>query len=309
MRFIVFGAGAVGSVVAARLAEVHEVSLVGRQDHVDAIRERGLRISGHTQIEQRSLTAVTHADELDDTPPDTILLTVKSYDTEAAAKALARFSEASIFVSLQNGLGNEEVIARHATKVLGAVINQGATFLGPGEVFHAGAGVGELGPFAGTSMEDAESVAAAFEAAGLPAHAVEDIEARIWAKVVLNTAVNPLTALLNKRTGELLGDPALEDALSIVVEESVAIAAACGVALNATEILEKIRVVAEATRDNKSSMLQDLEKGGRTEIDAMNGALVARAREHGVPAPVNTLLTHMVRAAEETDTLRQRRST
>ncbi|MCH7825954.1 MAG: 2-dehydropantoate 2-reductase, partial [Acidobacteria bacterium] len=290
--------GALGSVVAARLADAHEVCLVGRRNHVDAINERGLQITGHTEIVQTAIYATTDPSSLKGVAPDAVLLTVKAYDTRSAVAALSDYWSTSIFVSLQNGLGNEEAIAEQATKVLGAVINQGATFIGPGEVFHAGSGEIDLGPFAGTTDDDAETIAAALRDAGFPARARRDIRAKIWAKVILNAAVNPLTALLRKRTGELIGNEALEDALGLVVEESVAIAAACGVSLDATEILDKIRAVAEATRDNKSSMLQDLERGRRTEIDAINGALIARAREHGIPCPANELLANMVRAAE-----------
>jgi len=327
MRILVFGAGALGSVVGARLAEVHDVCLVARREHVEAIGERGLRVSGQTELCQTSLTAAVSVDELDAVdlrepdgahageldgaeelpeedppgppgPPDAILVTVKSYDTEEAMEALAPFRETSVFVSLQNGLGNEEIMARRAAKVLGAVINQGATLLGPGEVFHAGEGDVDLGPFHGTGVDDAEAVADAFRQVGLPARAVADIGPVLWRKVILNAAVNPLTALLGKRTGELLETRALRDAVAQVVEESVEIAAACGVAVDATEIIDWIEEVARATRDNKSSMFQDLERARRTEIDAINGALVQRAGRHGIGCPANLLLTRMVRAAE-----------
>ncbi len=308
MRFLVFGAGAIGSLVAARLAQAHEVSLVGRPDHVEAIRKHGLRVSGHTELLQSNLTAVTGVENLSGPPPDAVLLTVKAYDTAAAVKALAPFHDASMFVSLQNGLGNEEIIARRAPKVLGAVINLGAVFLGPGDVFHTGSAGIDLGPFAGTDANDAAIVAEAFQETGLKGHAVPNVGEKIWAKVILNAAVNPLTALLGLRTGELLGNEPLENALRLVVEESVAIAAACGVSIEAEDVLGTIRVIAEATRDNKSSMLQDLQRGRHTEIDAINGALIARAREHGMPCPANQLLASMVRAAESPAELDLRRS-
>lgn len=298
MRILVFGAGALGSVVAARLAGAHDVALVGRRAHVEAIRRRGLKVSGKTEIVATGLEAVTSVGELGGPPPEVVLLTVKSYDTAAAVAALSPFRDASVLVSLQNGLGNEETIAAGASRVLGAVINQGATLLGPGEVFHAGTGDTELGPFEGTTMDDARALAAAFEGVGMPAVACEDIRARIWSKVILNAAVNPLTALLRMRTGELLGSDDLLGALDLVVDESVAIARACGVTLDAGELLDLIRKVVEATRDNRSSMLQDLEKGRRTEIDAINGALIDRAREHGLACPVNELLARMVRAVQ-----------
>ncbi len=298
MKLMVFGAGALGSVVAARLAEVHEVSLVGRRNHVDAINERGLVISGHTEMVQTNLEAVTDPSELTGAIPDAVLLTVKAYDTAAAVESLAAFANDAIFVSLQNGLGNEEILIERASKVLGAVINQGATMLGPGEVFHAGSGEITIGPFAGTDELDAEAIAAALAEAGFPAHAVADIRERIWAKAILNAAVNPLSALLRKRTGELIESEPLVEAMRQVVEESVAIAAACGISLETSDIIETIYTVAKATRDNKSSMYQDLEKGRRTEIEAINGALIDRAKEHGLPCPANELLARLVRAAE-----------
>lgn len=297
MRFMVFGAGALGSLVAARLAEVHEVSLVARPEHVAAIRERGLRISGHTELVQRRIEAVTDAADVA-AQPDAVLLTVKAYDTAAAMDDLARFTDQALFVSLQNGLGNEEIIAARGARVLGAVINQGATLLGPAEVHHAGSGEVTIGPFRGTGDADAETIAAALADAGFPARAVTDIHTRIWAKAILNAAVNPITALLRVRTGVLIDSEELRAAMRQVVEESVAIARACGIALDVDEVFATVEAVVEATRDNKTSMYQDLERGRRTEIEAINGALVARAREHGLPCPANELLARMVRGAE-----------
>ena len=297
MRFLVFGGGALGSVVAARLADDHDVTLVAREAHVAAIRERGLEVTGHTERSGLALRAVTSVD--DGVPaPDFVLVTTKSHGSAAAAEGASRFADQAIFVSLQNGLGNEEVLAGVAKRVLAAVINQGATLLEPGRVHHAGARESYFGPFQGTEPADAERLAEAFRAAGLEARAVADIETRIWHKVVLNAAVNPLTALLGLRTGELLGDEDLEAAIVAIVDESVRIAAACGVRLDGGAIVETVRAVAEATRENKSSMLQDLERGRRTEIHEINGALVERARRVGVEAPRNELLARLVASAE-----------
>jgi len=294
MRIMVFGAGALGSLVAARLADAFDVTLVGRRDHVDAIRTSGLRVTGCTERHQTGIHAVT---EPDGGAPDFVLLTTKAHDT-AAAVAAPGFPTASIVVSLQNGLGNEEQLARRSGKVLGAVINQGVTYLEPGAVYHAGEGETELGAFQGTSLEEAELLASAFNEVGLPARTVLNIRERIWLKAVLNAAVNPVTALLRCRTGEILGDPELEAAIRAVVEESVEIAGAAGITLQEDAVLEKIWSVARATSDNKSSMLQDLERGRVTEIDAISGALVERARELGVPSPRNALLARLVRAAQ-----------
>lgn len=299
MRLMVFGAGALGSLVAAKLSNGHDVTLVGRHAHVDAIQRNGLRVSGKTECRATGLRAVTE-------PPnetmDVVLVTVKAYDTESAVAALRDHWQSSIFVSLQNGLGNEEAMASSATRVLGGVINQGVTFEGPGAVFHAGVGETVFGPHQRTTLEDARALADVFAAAGLPSEATENIHRRIWEKVVLNAAVNPITALLRKRTGELLDDADLEEAIEAIVEESVAIAKADGAAVETTAILEKISTVAAATRENKSSMLQDLERGRRTEIAAINGALVERARALGCQAPLNQVLNQLIRSAERNKT-------
>ena len=296
MRFMVFGAGAMGSLVAARLADAHEVSLVGRETHVDAIRRDGLRVTGRSERHQTGIHAMT---TVEGAAPDVVLVTTKSYDTERAADALQSFAKDAIFVSLQNGLGNEEMLAQHAERVLGAVINHGVTFLEPGVVFHAGEGDIVLGPFHGTTVEDAERVARGFRDVGLSVQTVDRVMDHVWRKAVLNACVNPLTALLGKRTGELLGDEPLEEAMRAIVLETVAVAHACGADVDAGGVLAKIRIVAVATRDNKSSMLQDLQLGRRTEIDAINGEIVARARAHGLPVPRNELLFQLVRSAEK----------
>lgn len=298
MRFLVFGAGAVGSLVAARLAQHHDVSVVAREPHVRAIRERGLRVIGRTEIHARGIEASPSVSGLAEPGPDVVLVTVKSHQTAAATAALEPFWSSSVFVSLQNGLGNEETLAERCSRVLGAVINQGVIFVEPGKVFHAGEGETWIGAFSGTTTEDSERVAGALDQSGIRSQAVSGgaVREAIWKKVVLNAAVNPLTALLRKKTGELLGDPELEAAIEAIVEESVAIARAAGIALEQAPILDWIRQIAADTRDNKSSMLQDVERGRSTEIDSMNGALAARARVLGMPAPRNELLTHLVRS-------------
>ena len=297
VRFLVFGAGALGSLVAARLATAHDVCLVARSEHASVIRERGLRVRGRTDLVQRSIVAVDGLDDLGDEAPDAVLVTVKSYDTETAVADLARYHATSTFVSLQNGLGNEATIAAGADRVLGAVINQGVTFVRPGEVLHAGEGETTIGPYAGTTRGDADNVAAAFRAGGLAARAVDDIEPVLWTKAILNAAVNPLTALLRIETGALLASDALSGAIEMIVDESLRIASASDIELDRVEVLATIQAVIRATRDNRSSMLQDLERGRRTEIEAINGALVARARATGTPCPVNELLRRLVVAA------------
>ncbi len=296
MEILVFGAGAMGSLIGGCLARKHAVTLVARRDHVEAVRSRGLRVRGRTE-----LTAHPRAvDDVEDVEaaPDLVILTVKSYDTAAAVEALRPFWDRALFLSLQNGLGNLETVAARAARVLGGITYNGVTFVAPGEVDHAGEGDTVLGPFHGTGEEDAREVAAELEACGLSASVVDPIGPTLWTKAVVNACFNPLTGLLRATSGALDTSPWLQEASALVVAEAVAVAATRGVTLDEVALLERVGEVARATARNRSSMLQDLERGRRTEIDAINGAIARMGEEAGVPCPVNRVLTLLVKEAE-----------
>ena len=297
-RFLVFGAGATGSVFAARLASRHEVAVTARGARLETIRRDGLRVTGATEAAVR-LPAAASPEELADFRPDFALVTVKSSDTAEAAAALDRLPDDPVRVSLQNGLGNEEILADGGHPVLGAVTNNGATLREDGEVFHAGLGEVVLGAFSPDTPADAAArLAAHFRAVGFPARETEDIRKPLWEKVILNAAVNPVTALLGLRTGELLADPGRRLVVSRVAAEACRVAGSEGVPCEPGEVEATIRRVAAATPENRSSMLQDLERGRRTEIDAINGVISARGRAAGVPTPWNDLLLRLVRRRE-----------
>ena len=294
-RFLLFGAGATGSVFAARLASRYEVAVVARGARLETIRRDGLRVVGATEAAVR-LPAASSPTELDGFTPDFVLVTVKATDTASAAAALTPLGRRAVRVSLQNGLGNEETLADSGHPVLGAVSNNGATLRDDGEVFHAGLGEVILGPFTrDTPPTTAEELAAHLRTVGFPARTTADIRKALWDKVILNAAVNPVTALLGLRTGELLADPGRVRIVARLVEEACAVAAAEGVACSGSEVHETIRRVAAATPKNRSSMLQDLERGRRTEIEAISGVIAARGRSHYLPTPWNDLLLRLVR--------------
>jgi 2-dehydropantoate 2-reductase len=295
VRFLIFGAGAMGSLVGALLGRSHDVTLVGRRPHVERIRSEGLLVSGRTDVRVR-LNAIE--DVADAAPPDVVILTVKSYDTAEAMAELEPLRDSATFVSLQNGLGNAETLAEHAGKVIAGVTYHGVTFVGPGEVAHAGLGETLLGPVRGTSLEDAEALARAFRACGIPTTATAAIDEALWTKAVVNACFNPLTGLLRVPSGALGRSEPLLDACAMIVEEAVRVAGALGVALDEGAMIERVRAVSDATAENRSSMLQDLERGRRTEIDAINGAIARMGEERGIACPVNRLLTRMVKAAE-----------
>lgn len=297
-RFLVFGAGATGSVFAARLASRYEVAVVARGERLRDLRLHGLRIVGATDAEVRLPTASSPT-EWDGFVPDFVLVTVKATDTASAAAALAPLGPNPVRVSLQNGLGNEEALVEGGHPVLGAVSNNGATLRDTGEVFHAGLGEVILGPFTpDTPPAAADELAAALLEVGFPARTTDDIRKALWDKVILNAAVNPVTALLGLRTGRLHDDPGRRKIVARLVEEACAVAAAEGVDCSPEEVHETIRRVAAATPENRSSMLQDLERGRRTEIEAINGVIAARGRARGVATPWNDLMLRLVRERE-----------
>ena len=295
MRFLVFGAGAMGSLIGGLLAQKHDVTLVARKAHVEAIRKQGLVIHGRTELRVEPRAVETAADAY---RPDVVLLTVKSYDTETAVRELRPFWQTATILSLQNGLGNVEQLACAADRVLGGVTYHGVTFVGPGEVTHAGTGDTVVGPIKGSSPEEAERIRAAFEGCGLAATVTEDIQRVLWTKAVVNACFNPITGLLRVRSGALGRSGELMECCRWVVDEAVAVARGEGIDLAPDALMERVRAVASATAENKSSMLQDLERGRRTEIDAINGWIAQKGAEHGLACPVNRTLTLLVKAAE-----------
>jgi 2-dehydropantoate 2-reductase len=296
VRFLIFGAGAMGSFVGGLLARSHDVTLVGRHDHVEAIRRHGLRVTGRTELEIR-VRAVEEVAQAE--PADVVVVTVKSYDTRAAVDALEPFWEHATFLSLQNGLGNVELLAERAERVLGGVTYSGVTFVAPGRIEHAGTGDTVLGPYRGTSLADTDRLGALFRESGIETSVTESIETTLWRKAVVNACFNPLTGLLEVRSGALARSGSLSACSTLIVSEAVAVARACGVALDEGELLERVRAVSHATARNKSSMLQDMQKGRRTEIDAINGAIARRGAERGIDCPANRVLTLLVKAAGE----------
>ena len=263
---------------------------------MEAIRARGLLLRGHTELlsHPRALETAREAEE-----PEVVVVAVKSYDTAEAVKALEHWGKRALFVSLQNGLGNLEQLASGAERVLGGVTYHGVTFVGPGEVIHAGTGDTVVGPFQGTSLREAEEMAGTLRACGLSTQVSEDVPTILWAKAVVNACFNPLTGLLRARSGQLGRSESLLECCKMIVGEAVEVANAKGIRLDPTDLMDRVNAVSKATAENKSSMLQDLERGRRTEIDAINGAIVRIGAEAGLACPVNALLTQLVKAAEE----------
>ncbi len=290
-----FGAGALGSLLGGLLSSHHSVTLIGRAPHVAAIRERGLRIRGMTS---RTCSLQAHEGVPSDARPDLVVLTTKAYDTVAAMDDLRPFHRDALFVSFQNGMGNEEAMAARADRVLGGVTSYGATLPEPGVVNHAGVGDTAVGAFQGTTEGHARAVADAFTAAGIETRVSTDIRRDLWMKLLVNCGINPLTAVSGVPNGALLEIRELKRTMERAVLEAATVAAAEGIEVAPDEAVAQTAEVARRTAKNRSSMLTDVEHGRRTEIDAITGYVVARAKAHGLEVPVSETLMSLVRGLE-----------
>ena len=311
---LIAGAGAIGSIVGAMLRRAgHEVTLLGRASHLDAIAGDGLRISGlFGDHVVKGFRLASDPARLEG-PFDLILLAVKAYDTASMADRIRHLlAPDGLIVAMQNGVGNLDVLVERVgpARAIGARVMLGAELGAPG---HAHATVyGEtlaFGPSAPSNrahstrlFERAREVAAMLTAAGLASEAVSDIAPLLWMKLFYNAALNPLGALLRLNYGALAADADLRSIMDEVIEEAFAVATALDVPLP-YESAEMYRAVfytklVPATFNHRPTMLYDLEQRGRTDIMEMNGKVVELAGRVGLRADTNRMLTHLIRARE-----------
>ncbi len=301
MKIAVVGAGAMGSLFGGLLAAAgEEVTLVDIwEEHVEAINNRGLRIEKDSTRQIIEVKATTDHSKVGFV--DLIILFVKSYDThDAIVDANLIVSEDTVVLSLQNGLGNIEKISELVgkDKVIPGTTAQGCTLVGPGEIKHAGYGLTIIGELDGRISERIIKIKDTFNRAGIMTELSDKIKVALWSKVLVNIAINPITALTGLRNGELLDHPEIMKIMRKAVEEAILVAETLNIDLDSDDHIGYVYEVARATYSNRSSMLQDIYKGKRTEIDALNGVIVASARRIGLPVPVNETLTAIVKGLE-----------
>lgn len=309
MRILVMGAGAIGSVFGGLLAEHGEsVTLLGRRPHMQAIERDGLRITGlFGDHLVRDLDVAESVSEIQGRDFDLVLVTVKSYDTaRAVAEVGPLVGPGTLAISLQNGLGNVETIsgALGERRTLGGRVIFGVTTPEPGHV-EVTVYAEELmlgSPTNAVPMARIEEIASCFSAAGIPTKATAEINKFIWAKILYNCALNPLAAILGTTYGDLLKAGETRRLMREIIGEIFAVARTRGTPLfweNPEEYVDVLfgRLIPD-TAAHHPSMLQDIRKGRRTEIDAMNGAIARFGEELGVPTPVNRLLTLLIKVRE-----------
>lgn len=295
MNILIVGAGAIGSLVGALLSQRNTVVLVGRAPHITTIQHEGLTIKGKTQIHV-SIPALETLEKIS-ISPDLILITVKSYDTEAACRQILPFvHDDTMIMTLQNGLDNIEKIGQYIQKshILAGVTMNGALISKPGEIQHTGKGETILGTADGRWSRQLETILSIFKDAGIQARISDDIGREIWMKAIINSSINPITAFLGCKNGYLLENPILKNIVEQVCLESTTIASSEGIPVSPTEMIEKTMRVIRDTAQNYSSMMQSVRQGKKTEIDSINGALMRTGIKHDIDVSLNKILMEVI---------------
>lgn len=297
MKVTILGTGAVACLLGARLAGKADLTLLGSwRAGIFAIRRDGIRCESAAGPASVRVNATADPAECKDT--DLLIVAVKSYQTAVAVPSTKEILKpGGLALTLQNGLGNLEILCETfgADRAAGGIAVLGANMVAPGIVRQCG---GEIR----IQMEKHPRIGVAeelFRSAGFEVRIVENLESLQWGKLVVNSALNPLGALL-RATNEVFAErKAAREAFLTVVRESAAVASAAGIALPYDNPEEYALGVMRSTAGNRCSMLQDLENNRPTEIDAINGSVVRAAENAGVPAPWNRMLIQLINAAEK----------
>jgi 2-dehydropantoate 2-reductase len=232
---------------------------------------------------------------------DLAIVCVKSYDTkEAITRARPAIGNNTKVITLQNGIGNIEIISEVVgqEKVIGGVTNLGATLLGVGKVKYAGRGETVIGRIDAKIPVEMRSIRQLFNKANLETRISRDIKALLWSKLIINVGINALTAITHLHNGKLIEFEGTRRVLREAVTEAIRVAKRKRIKLIYDDPLAKVEAVCEATAGNVSSMLQDVLRKKRTEIDFINGVIVRQGQELGIPVPVNSLLVDLVKTIE-----------
>jgi 2-dehydropantoate 2-reductase len=319
VKITVVGAGAMGSLVAARLTasmnshaadpeatpELDRVLLYGRpSEHLETLRHHGLKLT-ERDGQVNTIKLDVSSNPADVRGSDVVIVLVKAWATGEACAPLAPYLERqTIVLTLQNGLGNahvlRDVLMHNGVRphVWMGVTTQAAARTAPGKVTHTTDGITAIGRRTPAINDRLASLASSLRDNGWRTSAVADIHRWVWRKLAVNCALNPTTALASVPTRSVATDPNLLHAARVLIEEVVTVAAKEGVRLHTDTLVEVMENFALSAANPYTSMYEDLEQGMRTEIDAINGAVVRHARRHNVPVPNNLMMYRLVSAHE-----------
>lgn len=285
MKIIILGAGGIGSVVGALLSRNNYVELIGRKEHVDSINNGGLKIGGCVN-EIFNVKAYQKMEILD--ADDLIILTTKAQDIKEALEPVKHMiRKNNIILALQNGYGNEDLIRSIVDcEVIRGVITTATNFIKPGEV--------ECNYFGDIYIENSKSSQKIKELIdNMPINISIDhnIKERIWMKLIFNCVFNPLTAVLKVKNKEILK---LMDIVEKIIDETISVAGKEGIIIDKDDLIKRITDVVNTSGNNTSSMLQDIKKAKKTEIEFLNGKIIDLAKKHGLKVPYNEILYGLV---------------
>jgi len=304
MKIVIIGPGAMGCLFAGLLVEANykEVWILDKyQDRAQQIAKKGIHIQGIGGTRKIYVNTTSKAEDIG--IAELVFVWVKSYDTFEAVKGakdtIGRYTQ---LISLQNGLGNIESITKFvdSDNVIAGTTSHGATLLDVGKIRHAGIGLTTIGRLDGTVDAKLKDVANLLSNAKIDTQISDNIENVIWTKLIINAAINPLTAITRLKNGRLLDFYDTQILLDRIVDEAKTVTDKIGISLTCPDIKKQIREVCIATSENNSSMLQDILQECQTEVDAINGAIVEKANELAIPVPVNETLTHLIKTIEIT---------
>lgn len=302
MKISVIGSGAMGSLFGGNLAIAGEnvVLYDVYREHIDTVNKEGLSIE---DAETGKITVVypqASSDPESVKNSDVLLIFVKSTNTESVANQFKSFAAShTIVLTLQNGLGNDAILVKHfgIERTAIGVTSQGATFLGPGKIKHAGKGPTHI-TMADGNKTKLQDLAAALGRAGFETYISDEVTSLVWSKLIINVGINALTALLNVKNGQLLEYEDIKQVMADLVNEALIVVKKKGIQLIYDDPLAQVYEVARKTASNSSSMLQDFQKNHPTEIDFINGAVVNEAQKLGISVPVNETVTRIVRTLD-----------
>ncbi|MBK5262323.1 MAG: 2-dehydropantoate 2-reductase [Peptostreptococcaceae bacterium] len=300
MKIAIVGAGAMGCLYGAKLSKVksNQVFFLDVwQEHIDAINKNGLIMEENgTIVKYKGLIATNDPTSIG--PVDLAIIFVKSTLTkEAMIKNYLIFGSDTTAITLQNGLGNIEIIsdAIGSKNVLAGTTAHGATMINPGKMRHAGAGKTIIGELTGEITERIKQIESVFNEAGIETTVSDNVVGLVWDKLLINVGINALTGITRVENGRLLDYPEIEQLLELAVIEAMKVAESKGIKLSFTDPVSHTKDVCKATAVNKSSMLQDVIKGNKTEIEMINGAIVKEGKSMGIDTPVNLVLTNIIK--------------
>jgi 2-dehydropantoate 2-reductase len=302
MKIVIVGPGAMGCLLAALFVKKgkEEVWLLDNdKERAARISQQGLIVEGLAGNWEVKVKATNDAKEIGEA--GLLIVCVKSYDTKSAIKeARPCIGENTLVLTLQNGIGNIEIISEVVgnQKVIGGITNLGATLLDVGKVRFAGKGETVIGRMDGKIPVEMRSIREIFSNAGFEIRVSRDIKGFLWSKLLINAGINPLTAITRLPNGKLLDFEGTRKILRLAVTEGIKIAKRKRIKLTYDDPLAKVEAVCEATSANISSMLQDILNNKPTEIDFINGVIVRQGEELGIPVPVNSLLVDLVKTIE-----------